>query len=425
MTAYDIVVQLPESRFRTFRPADQVAPNAAWVEALKIARRYDLQACCTCTRSRPPLYPRRSGNTYSVRRYPNTGRSHASDCRFYGAERGQSGQQDYQPGVIVLDNGILKVRPRLSLSKSKSGTANPNPDKQDKTTGRTKYGTASELGILHLIWEEFELNHWHPRMAGKRNWGTIANHIIRESANVRYGRLPLDEYMVVIAPGVFGTRAEWLTARAAKIIEVAGKSDRRFLILCELSDLKTENGRSRCTIKAAWSGYKLNPYIPSAQIDYWVNRFPLALAAMNEDDKRCIALLVAEPNGIKKDKPAFTVVAGGLMATNIQFIPYDSSHEFRLANLLIEKERHFSKPLRYDSDNDDALADFMLLDCTAGDEHPCEVFGMETPDYLQRKARKIAYYNQERGPDGWWYWDAAATDEIPDLPTIFRRPANP
>lgn len=47
-----------------------------------------------------------------------------------------------------------------------------------------------------------------------------------------------------------------------------------------------------------------------------------------------------------------------------------------------------------------------------------EVFGMNTPEYLQRKQEKTAYYDVEYGQGHWWYWEAAGRMEMPLFPAV-------
>ncbi|WP_223815738.1 MULTISPECIES: DUF1173 family protein [Pantoea] len=54
---------------------------------------------------------------------------------------------------------------------------------------------------------------------------------------------------------------------------------------------------------------------------------------------------------------------------------------------LWEEKRAFIKPLRYDGE-EDVFPDFVLTDVPGTEVLPMEVFGMNTPDYLQRRREK-------------------------------------
>jgi len=57
--------------------------------------------------------------------------------------------------------------------------------------------------------------------------------------------------------------------------------------------------------------------------------------------------------------------------------------------------------------------DFVLKDVSGVDALPMEVFGMNTPDYLQRKQEKTAHYDKEYGQGRWWCWKAADRTAMP------------
>ncbi|MDF7662938.1 hypothetical protein PUG81_28700 [Erwiniaceae bacterium L1_54_6] len=62
--------------------------------------------------------------------------------------------------------------------------------------------------------------------------------------------------------------------------------------------------------------------------------------------------------------------------------------------------------MRYDGE-EDVFPDFVLTDVQGTDALPLEVSGMNTPDYLALKQKKIAHYDREYGAGRWWQWDAS------------------
>lgn len=111
-----------------------------------------------------------------------------------------------------------------------------------------------------------------------------------------------------------------------------------------------------------------------------------------------------------------------LMHLSEQWIPLDSGFEAVIESKLRAEGRAFEKPMRFDADEDCVFPDFWLLDVDA--KFPMEVFGMGTPEYLQRKADKVNHYNSEYGPTAWWSWNAYRDPrglQIPDFPLADRR----
>ena len=88
-----------------------------------------------------------------------------------------------------------------------------------------------------------------------------------------------------------------------------------------------------------------------------------------------------------------------------------------LADLLCAGERSFTKPLRYDADNEVVFPDFILTDTPR--DTPMEVFGRSDEAYSAPKEAKVAYYANKFGQGNWWCWDAASDplgEKMPPIP---------
>ncbi|MDE8559355.1 hypothetical protein PZO64_24250 [Pantoea vagans] len=76
--------------------------------------------------------------------------------------------------------------------------------------------------------------------------------------------------------------------------------------------------------------------------------------------------------------------------------------------------------MRYDGE-ENVFPDFVLTDVSGIEALPMEVYGMNTPDYLQRKQVKTALYDRDYGAGRWWQWDASADPEGLDMPAFPHR----
>ncbi|MCW0351003.1 hypothetical protein NB701_004365 [Pantoea ananatis] len=103
------------------------------------------------------------------------------------------------------------------------------------------------------------------------------------------------------------------------------------------------------------------------------------------------------------------------MTVSPRFIPLDSGYEAAVEEKLWQEKRAFIKPLCYDGE-EDVFPDFVLKDVSGVDALPMEVFGINTPEYQQRRQEKIAHYDLEYGAESWWHWNAYTTNEIPAFP---------
>lgn len=113
----------------------------------------------------------------------------------------------------------------------------------------------------------------------------------------------------------------------------------------------------------------------------------------------------------------------GLEFTDLAFVPIskmglwvESEYERHVFNSLTDQNIVFYKPHESLEYYHDLTPDIMIQN----PEHPerwilCEIFGRTEPDYLERKAKKIARMNELKHVDT-WYWDATKDPkQIPDI----------
>jgi hypothetical protein len=108
------------------------------------------------------------------------------------------------------------------------------------------------------------------------------------------------------------------------------------------------------------------------------------------------------------------IVDLALMLVTPQWIPVDSGYEAAVVAALVDAERRFEKPLRFDASEDVVFPDFWLRD--RSDVLPMEVWGLTDPEYQARKGQKTLYYDEKYGPGKWWQWDAVSGGAIPPFP---------
>src|SRR3546814_3324666 len=79
--------------------------------------------------------------------------------------------------VDDIDNGVTTLKFGFPLSKgpARAAPASFTNDKPDvKATGQR----LTMRGLLHFLWDRAQLTHWHPRMAGKRNWYIVRRQLL-------------------------------------------------------------------------------------------------------------------------------------------------------------------------------------------------------------------------------------------------------
>ena len=138
------------------------------------------------------------------------------------------------------------------------------------------------------------------------------------------------------------------------------------------------------------------------EIDAWRAGNPIIAVAQTDPPKSSAGNMRAQ------------VVDIALMQITRDCIPVDSGYEVLIAEKLVAEKRRFEKPLRFDAGEDAVFPDFWLRDLP--EPIPLEVWGMSGTDYLSRKKEKAAHYDETFGAGGWWSWNAAIGDPVPELP---------
>lgn len=395
-------VRLPSGQVLTIAATADVAQ---WQSALRRDyRRGDCVCLCVAGKDLPLTICRlRLGDaaeTYYLRSHPSSSGDHMRICPFYTSPHAAA------VSVLSDGDGAIRIEGGLRIRTLAERTAEPsthNRSGSHSDTAETKL-----LQILRALWLEAGLHVWEPATA-RRSWKDIALLVDAIAQDVRTSEGRLADVLFTAVPG----DAEVARAgadRFAKLLARARKRRTRLMIIGEIGaidDVAEDRRAATLFIKGFPRGI-MRLLWDQPLIDLTRTRFPSALALLRErpDESRVAAILTVNPHA--SDAVGFVHVLS-LQAMTRSFTPVDSGFELDLARRLMAHDRHFRKPLAAE---DGIMPDFELLDCEHA-PYPLEVFGMNTPEYLQRKAEKIQRYERERG-GYWWSW--APPGMMPDLP---------
>lgn len=368
-------------------------------------------------------YSSKSDN-YWLARWSYSGSEHASDCRFYSVWADDEQSNIYTSDVVkTIAPGCFRIKLPTGLQKKETPAENaPARQPVAKTEGkRRRQPEMSLLGLIHFMWEQAEINRWHPNFDKRTRDDAWAAWRLKQIAEkISVGRTGLDSVLLTMAkPGTQGMKNNWAVVNGAE------KSGKRLVMISYLNISSREEDRNlNGSLSLALSaGF---PYldIPSDLIARLNRSFSRELGDWRRGQK---VMLIAETDPpIKKFKQRegktvpyniCTVIDAALMTVSDRFIPLDSSWEGVIEEKLWQEKRQFIKPLRYDGEAD-VFPDFLLQDVPGSDVVPLEVFGMATPDYLARKAEKLKHYQEEYGEGKWWSWDAHKSDALSNIPAF-------
>lgn len=409
-----------------FTPEQQKPTTDSFFQhALKLAwDNHNYIAFCCCDPAQElKLYVRsnKGSGPFTLCRNPNTGPRHKPSCSYHSRINTDGGAKSYSSSAVMEEeDGTLRIGLDFSLSVStsapeRSGPAVMHPPRDKKQVKRL--GKMKMLGLLHLLWENTGLNEWAPWLEGKRRLTTVMTRLQKEASSIKQGRTVLADVLLL----------QGNEHANKKAVNYACANSRRLIVISELNEwspaLTAGNnlplvGTTKISPPAGM------PYltIDNSRWESSLVRFPRDVAWWQNGGK-IIAIAVTdvpeERKSAKSNRVYFSACVRQvvLMMVSDRWIPLDSSYEGIIEEKLAKERRQFTKPLIYDSAEDQYHPDFLLTDVNSSDYIPLEVWGRDTEDYLQHRAVKEEWYQQEFG-DAWWSWDAVRDPRSEEIPTF-------
>mgnify|MGYP001411095241 CR=1 FL=1 len=361
---------------------------------------------CGCPSQLPrPLYIRTRGDQFHLACWPGMGSNHAKDCRYYSFDVQRSGLQAYAEGVIQQSNNGM-----LDIKLAHGATQDGQQQLHNLVVSGSRYRQAamSIHGLLHLIWQEAELSVWHPAMEGKRNFWVVSEYTSRAADRIGNAKGNLGQ--VLVAPADKGSKR---ADRNNEVLATAYAKKRRVYILGVLARYRDDqdSGLPESPRFAKPFGYP-RLFLSDTLLEQLNERYEREIQSW-QGGERVVMLVQAQVQQSKKTGRLYCRAEGaGMMMVSPQWIPAMSIDELALERSMREAGRAFEKPMRFDS-VDEVFPDFWMLDM--GEPYPMEIWDCASTIGQAKRSAKTDYYNKEF-PDGWWQWDAAAGDAVPELP---------
>lgn len=368
-------------------------PGFADVVADAHAKHQRLRCLCHPNGDGIEMYVARLLNGYIVKRMPNTGSQHASSCPSYELPADLSGLGQLV-GTAILENpdtGDTALKLDFPLSKL--------PDRSSQSPTASNSPNIASLGqklslraLLHYLWDQAELTHWHPGFAGKRHWATVRRHVLTAAAHKFARGSPLQKRLYV--PEMFSSEnrdainarrlAEWTPA-----LTQPGKPSQLMLLIGEVKEIVPSRYGFRALIKhIPDQAFALDERLFrqlekrfTGELELW--------GAFDSVHLVVIATFCVTCSGLP------TIDALSLVAFTPEWIPVDSIHEAQLVRSLVNNRRSFVKSLRYNlcadasmpsavlTDLSDPVELYIAADAIAIEEEPTES-PSEPPSHTQR-----------------------------------------
>jgi len=361
---------------------------------------------CLCVPDGVEMYVARH-RVYVVKRMPGTGGQHHAQCPSYEPDAQQSGLGELM-GEAIVEKAPGSVELRVDFPWVRMmgrGVAPGEPHDPGEVVAPRR--RMSLRALTHFLFERAGFNRWLPAMAGKRNQGVLCKHLLEAAAEMTVKGQPLAQRLYVPEP----------FSEAAKAAAAQRRRDK-------LAILRPQDGQSPLAVvlgefkacEATASGRRvLIKHMPDAPLliadKTWerARRTHAAYFEVHDADAGYRPHLVMTALIRAKREHVYEVDALSLMLTSEHWIPVEGAHEIELIQTLVEQQRRFIKPLRYDARSTAGFPNALLVD--AGPEplalHVVSAFADE-----KERTAKIEAVNR-LGPAAWVWWTDQAMPMLP------------
>jgi hypothetical protein len=382
------------------------AGDEAWQDLLAQLHDAGERPRCLCVTDGVEMYVARH-RQYVVKRMPGTGGRHHPECPSYEPEAQWSGLGELI-GEAIVENPSGSVDLRVDFPWVRmAGRGVVSGELRDHGEVVAPRRRMSLRALTHFLFERAAFNRWLPAMAGKRNQGVLCKHLLDAASEVVVKGQPLAQRLYVPEPFSEASKAAAARRRRDKL-GILQPRDGQLPLAVVVGEFKT----CEATAFGRRIWIKHMPDAPLLIAEKTWERARRAYAAYFESQDGDAGyrprLLVTALIRAKREN-VYEVDALSIMMASEHWIPVEGAHEIELVHALVEQQRRFIKPLRYDARSAAAFPNALLIDVGA-DPVPLHVVSAFA-DERERAAKAEAIARTT--PPAWAWW----TDQpMPPLP---------
>ena len=362
--------------------------DAKFLSRVAMAHSRRIRPLCMCVPGGNGIevYVARRFEKYHLKRMPNSGPGHAPGCDHYEPHDDLTGLGQLRGQAIIDDEAtgetLLKLAFPMSRGPASLAMASANETKPSVKSDGTKL---SIRGLLHYLWNEAQLTHWHPRMQGKRGWAVVRNELLRAAEQKITKGKHFSEMLYIPEP--FQAAKKYEIARRRREITARAQQHTKQLgmIIGEVKGFDVSINGERIVIKHLpdWNLFLNNVLARRLRSNF---EREIELVAQNMGSH---LIICATFEMSRADYPHVCELT--LMPVNEQWIPFESSEDLALVTQCIEEERHFIKGMRMNLAHDSPIAAVILTDTETMSTALYHSNGRASADELSILAERMAF----------------------------------
>lgn len=388
---------------------DRVYSNDPGLEAIA-AQAYakKTRPLCMCRTPGIEMYVAKVGaDRHVIKRMPNSGSKHATDCDSYELPPELSGLGQLAGTAIQenIEDGTTALKFAFSLSKGAARKA-PVPSDKEADSVKTDGNKLTLRGTLHYLWEQAQFNVWKPSMAGKRGWYVMRKYLYQAALSMTAKGNSISQMLYIPESYNLEKKAEIEQRRMASMAHIAqqGKTRSFMLVVGEVKEIAPSKYGFKIILKHSPAfHFMLNEDIHKRMHKRFESEIELA-NAIEGSHLMMIATFSLGPTGVA------SIEELALMCVTENWIPFDGLPEKNLLDALTQQGRSFFKCLRYNLPSTKALASAVLTDT-----QPSETaLYLLPPGAADEYGEGLDMLKEESSLPS-WTWDAGS-EPMPTLP---------
>jgi len=370
-------------------------------QLLAIAHTRQTRPLCQCVEGGAETYVARTPRgRFVIKRMPHSGPRHHRGCDSFEPPQALSGRGTIATGEEADGATVLRLGFPLTRGPARQDSA-PSSGGDHRGRHPDPAGTLSLEALLHYLWDEAGFTRWSPRMAGKRNWSLVRYHLTRVAEQTVIGDKCLEELVWIPEPFDRRHRDQIEARRRQAWATLLPQDDerRRFgVAVLEWAGIKPARyGQAIAVKQLAWPPFMVEDVVLAAL----TARFgQLDLHAQHPEGHLVMAATFSLSRG------GYPVVEdAAFLATDPNWLPYDSAAAHELLQSAVSAERRFTTPLRYGMAASQSLPVLVLTDT----HEPVAAYIASSG----RDAERAQQAAQDAGVPSWvWHSD----HDLPPLP---------
>lgn len=326
-----------------------------------VSRAYALRErpLCLCRRDEKlPLYISLRHGSHVLSRWPGTGARHASECDHYEAPDFLTGLGQVKGSAIVEnpDSGEVDLRFSFPLSRGPARAA-PSALTNDKPAVKSNGQRLTMRGLLHFLWDRAQLTHWHPKMAGKRNWFVVRRALLSAAITCNARGANFGPSLFIPETLNIERKDEIAARRRSELAPIHASKDAIMVVIGEVKSIEDARFGEKIVLRHLpdW------PFtLDKDMARRFHKRFGVEEQLWNAEGGRGHLVLAASFSLSQSGLPE--VIEASIMPVTEQWLPFETLDEQGLIAKAVSENRRFVKGLRLNLGTEVPIASMALTD---------------------------------------------------------------